>query len=292
MARLSDAVLEKEKMYAGVSPAANLIRGGQSGYMPKIGTISEDGKTYDEWVSDTSYVSTNVIPVLMRVPGFFKYMQDKDKWVATYKALIELHPLTITGLTSGLTVEFDETPVGGSGEMLESLTDVKRARSSLNTTYKEKANKAIGKFFDILIRYGMMDPDTKKPLVSKLINDMDQAGIYTSDFYTGTVMYIEPDITQKFVVDAWLRVNMMPKSNGERTGQRNLAAAGSGKELSIDWTGITMNNEAVLKLAQTTLSGMTVLDKLPDTDMIAPNAQGPDANVNGSEAGKVGYQKY
>lgn len=289
MARLKDAVLEKDKLYTGTSPASNLVHGGQQGYMPKIGTIAADGKVYEEWISNTAYISNNVIPVVLRTPGFFEYMDNKKQWVETYKALIELHPLTITGLTSGLTAEFDETPVGGGGEQQETLTDVKRARSSLAMTYKEKANKAITKFFDILIRYGMMDPDTKKPLVANLIKDMDKVGIYTPDFYTGTVLFIEPDTTQKFVVDAWLRVNMMPKSNGERTGQRNMNAAGEAKELSIDWTGITMNNENVLTLAQTTLSALSVLTKVPDTDMIVPNKDGADANVN---AAKTGFNDY
>jgi len=289
MARLKNAVLEKNKLFAEAAPTANLVDGGQQGYMPKIGTIAADGKVYDEWISNASYVSNNVIPIVLRTPGFFQYMQDTAKWIATYKALIELHPLTITGLTSGLTVEFDETPIGGGGEQQESITDVKRARSSLATTYKEKANKAITKFFDILIRYGMMDPDTKKPLVSNLIKNMDTIGIYTPDFYTGTVLFIEPDITQKVVVDAWLRVNMMPKSNGERTGQRNMNSAGEGKELSIDWTGITMNNENVLDLGQTTLSALSVLNKIPDTDMIVPNKDGADANVTAS---KVGFNDY
>lgn len=291
MARLKDAVLDKEKLYAGINPTANLSFGGQQGYMPKIGTIAEDGKVYEEWISNHAYVSKNIIPIVIRTPKFFELMEDKDKWIDTFKALIELHPETITGLTSGLTVEFDEHAVGGGGEMQEEVTDVKRARSTLNTTYKEKANKAITKYFDIFIRYGMMDPDTKKPLVSNLIKNIDEVGgIYTPDFYTGTVLFIEPDTTQKVVVDAWLRTNMAPKSNGERTGKRDMKTAGNTVDISIDWSGITMNNEAVLKLAQTTLNGLSILSKVPDVDMVAPTA--PDGGLAADVSkSNIGYNE-
>jgi hypothetical protein len=212
-------------------------------------------------------------------------MPDTAKWIETFKALIELHPSAITGLTSGLTVDTDEHAVGGGGEFQEEITDSKRARSTVNTTYKEKAGKGIGKFFDVFIRYGMMDPDTKKPLVAKFIESIeDIGGLYTPDFYTATVMFIEPDITQKVVVDAWLVTNMFPKSNGERTGKRDIKSAGDAPELSIDWAGITMNNEAVHDMADKILSNLTVLNKIPDVDMI-PSESEVSANVAGAKVG-------
>lgn len=288
MARIKDSVLNKNSVYAGHSPALNLKYGGQQGYMPRIGTIAEDGKTYEEWINNHAYVSRNIIPIVIRTPKFFEHMPDTTKWIASFKALIELHPQAITGLTSGLTVDVDEHAVGGGGEMQEEITDVKRARSTVNTTYKEKAGKAIGKFFDVFIRYGMMDPDTKKPLVSKFIDDIgDIGGLYTPDFYTATVLFIEPDITQKVVVDAWLCTNMFPKSNGERTGKRDIKSAGEAPELSIDWAGITMNNEAVHDMADKVLANLTVLNKIPDIDMI-PSESDVNANVVG---GGVGFNE-
>ncbi len=288
MARIKDSVLDGDSFYAGHNPALNLKHGGQQGYMPRIGTIAKDGKTYEEWINNHSYISKNIIPIVIRTPKFFDHMPDSAKWVETFKALIELHPQAITGLTSGLTVDVDESAVGGSGEMQEEITDVKRARSTINTTFKEKAGKAIGKFFDAFIRYGMMDPDTKKPLVSKFIDSIDDiGGLYTPDFYTATVLFIEPDVTQKVVVDAWLVTNMFPKSNGERTGKRDIKAAGEAPELSIDWAGITMNNEAVLGMADKVLANLTILDKLPDLDMV-PAASEVTAGV---KAAKVGFNE-
>jgi len=276
MSRITDAVLDKTGTYAANRPALDLTHGGQQGWMPKIGYIGADGKHYEEWISNHAYIKKNVIPVVLRYPRFMDFMPESDKWKATYKALIELHPQSIEGLTSGLTVEVDEHAVGGAGEMQEELTDVKRARSTISMTFKEKAGKTIQKFLDHVIRYGMMDPDTKKPLVTKYLTDANMAtigGIYTPDFYTGTVLFIEPDTTHKIVVDAWLSSNMFPKGNGDRTGKRNLTEAGEAPEITVEWTSITMNNEATLVLADKILKTLNVIDKIPDTDFTLPSNQ-------------------
>lgn len=290
MSRITDAVLDKTGTYADSRPALDLTKGGQNGWMPKIGFLGDDGKSYEEWISNHAYIKKNVIPVVLRYPRFMDYMPESDKWKATYKALIELHPLSIEGLTSGLTVEVDEHAVGGAGEMQEELTDVKRARSTISMTFKEKAGKSIQKFLDYVIRYGMMDPDTKKPLVTKYFTEDALAamgGIYTPDFYTGTVLFIEPDTTHKVVVDAWLSSNMFPKGNGDRTGKRNLTEAGEAPELSIEWTSITMNNEAVLGLADTILKSLNVIDKIPDTDLTLPS-QKVDESIAAADTGFTG----
>jgi len=285
MARIKDALLQKGNGHAVHSPVASLNYGGQNGYMAKIGRVDLDGKNYEEWISNQAYVQRNIIPIVIRTPLFFNFMPEPKKWISAYKALIELHPLAITGLTSGLTVEVDEHAIGGAGEMQEEATNVTRARSNINTNFKEKANKSITKFLDLCIRYGIMDPDTKKPLVSNLIDDIGQiGGAYTADFYTGTVLFIEPDVTQKVVVDAWLTTNMFPKTNGERTGKRDIHSAGEAPELSIDWGGITMNNEEVLKMADIVLSKLTVIKTLPDVDMVTPASEAT-AEVDGSEVG-------
>lgn len=284
MARISDAILNKDTVYAGKTPVVDLKYGGQNGYMPRIGTKIGD-KTFEEWISNQAYVQRNIIPIVLRAPKFFNYMPDAQKWIDTYKALIELHPLAITGLTSGLTVETDEHNVGGAGEMQEEITDVKRARSSINITYKEKAGKSITKFFDYMIRYGMMDPDTKKPLVTKFNSDLlNTIEMYTADFYTGVILWVEPDITQQGVVDAWMSVNLFPKSNGDRTGKRDIKSAGDAPELSIDWASITINNEAVIEIAEKNLKKLGVLNNIPDVDLTAPLSE-PDADVKASSVG-------
>lgn len=285
MSRITDAVLAKDEVFAGHSPALKLVHGGQNGWLPRIGQVGADGKNYEEWISNHAYIKKNVIPVVIRYPKFMDFMPNSADWIATYKALIELHPLSIEGLSSGLTVEFDEHAVGGAGEMQEELTNVTRARSTISHTYKEKAGKSIQKFLDYYIRYGMMDPDVKKPLVTEYINSMeDIGGMYTPDYYTGTVLYIEPDTTHKVVVDAWLCSNMAPKGNGDRTGKRDLRSAGEAPELSVEFTSITMNNEAVLAMADTILASLTVINDIPDTELVLPSSE-VDQDVAAADVG-------
>lgn len=286
MSRITDGILGKGTAYAGSSPALDLAFGGQQGYMARIGLKGQDGKHYEEWINNHAYIKQNVIPVVLRYPLFFEFMPEKDKWIATYKALIEDHPLTIDGLQSGLTVETDEHAIGGGGEFQEEITDVKRTRSNLSFTFKEKAGKSIQKFLDFVIRYGYKDPDAKKPLVTRYmdVNDAKVGGMYTPDFYTGSVLFIEPDITQQVAVDAWLCSNMFFKGNGERTGKRDIKTAPEAPELTIESSSITMNNEAVMELAQSVLSSLTVTKQVPDVDQTLPTTQIDEA-VKAQSAG-------
>lgn len=284
MARVTDAVLAAGEGHALTGQVMNLIYGGQQGYMPRIGQVGTDGKSYDEWISNQAYIKKNVIAVVIDYPKFMDFMPNPQKWIETYKALIEEHA-TIDGLSSGVTVETDEHAIGGGGEFQEEPTDVKRARSSINYNFKEKANKSIQMFIDYCIRYGIMDPDTKKPLVMKYINDISQiGGMYTPDYYSGTVLYIEPDTTHKVVVDAWLSTNQFFKSNGERTGRRDMKSAGETLDLSIEVSSITLNNANVKTFAQKILAGLTVINKIPDTDLVLPVSE-INSNVTAATPG-------
>lgn len=286
MARITDSILEGTKAYDRYSETIDLRHGGMQGPLPRIGSVDTSGNYVDEWVGNQDYVSNNSIPIVIRTPGFFDLLPDSDKWIETFKALIELHPQAITGLNSGLTVEVSETTIGGGGESQASYTDVKRTPSALNIVWKEKAGKAIGKFFDTFIRYGMMDPDLKKPLVASLVTDWTKiGGIYTPDFYTATILFIEPDVTQHYVVDAWMVTNAFPKGNGERTGGRDMKTAGEGKDISIDWAGITLANEGTFVLARDILGRLTSLQSAISEQDITLPANDIDTNVNSKDVG-------
>ena len=130
-----------------------------------------------------------------------------------------------------------------------------------------------------------MDPDVKRPLVSQYITDISKVGgMYSADYYTGTVIFIEPDITQKVVVDAWLSTNMFFKSNGDRTGKRDIHSANEVPEYSIESACITMNNEAVFVLADKILLSLTTVNKLPDTGIVVPTGD-VDASLTAAKTG-------
>lgn len=273
MSRLTEAVLAKGRAYNSLVPGLDLKYGGQFGYMPRIGGYGADGRLAEEWVNSTSYLKQNMIPILMRYPKFFDFMPDKEYWIAGYKALIEEHCSSITGLSSGITVDTDETPLGGGGETMEEPTGSKRAKSSLNTSIVDKAGRTVQRLLNMLIRYGIQDPDVKKPLLSN-INNFDVMsslqGVYTADMYTSTILFIEPDITQQIVLNAWLCVNVFPKSDGENTGKRDITQGGEKNTLSIDWACTTMNNHPVFELGQTVLNSLSVLKQNPDYDILPP----------------------
>ena len=270
MATITDSVLNQKTLYAGSSPTPNLKYGGQSGYLPRIGMVGPDGKNYDEWISNQAYVSRNIIPVVIRAPKFFSLLPEPARWLEVYKALLEVHALSIVGLTSEIELTTDEHAIGGGGEFQEEVTDSKRTRSAISYTFKEKTNKAIVKFLDYYIRYGIMDPDVKKPLIS---TSVDTSSIPSAELSTGTILFIETDISQRVVVDAWLCSNFFPRRTGERTGQRNLTSAGETKDLSIDFASITMNNEAVLNMATNILNGLTILNNIPDINNVVPSSE-------------------
>ena len=288
MSRIVDSIMGKDEGYSGGTPTTNLAYGGQNGLMTAIGSVGPDGKKYSEWISSVPYVSKNVIPVIFSYPGFFKYMPNPEFWRRSYKALIELHPESIEGLQSGLTVEFDETKIAGTNNILHTPTDVNRATSDLTLTFKEKANKTIQKFIDVFLRYGVMDPDFKKPLVSELLSESDLANmnhVYSNDMFTASILFIEPDNLHRSVVDAWFLVNVGFKDNGERTGASKRNDAGEGLSLSIAMTSLTLAGDAVMELANNTLKKLTVLRSNPETDMplpqdeIAPDVQATDTGI-------------
>jgi len=235
----------------------NIDFGGQFGWSPRLGYIDKDKSFHSEWISNHKYVSKNVVAVVLQTPRFFDFMPDPQKWINAFKALIELHSKSIEGLSSGLTVEYSEHAVGGAGEMQEEVTNVTRARSTVTHTVEEKAGKPINRFLTDWIRYGLMDPDTKHALIGTMSNWKNE--LYTPEYYTATVLYFEPDITMRSIVEAWLCTNMAPKGNGEVVGKRDLTSGGEVKEIAIEFTSITMYNEPVRRLAQSILDEMTTI---------------------------------
>ena len=233
-------------------------QGGQMGYSIRP----------SEYVSNTAYVRRNVIPILIEAPKGFTVMPNGLALTSTLKSLMELHSKNITGLNDTLSVEFAEDAFGGAGEMQETLTNVTRERSTVSHTFTEKYGKATSSFFYTWIRGLLMDPNTKVPLYTQTEAGANNAITHTQlpDFTGATMLYIEPDPTHCHVVAAYLVTNMMPKSSGERTSERDLTSGGDLVEVSIEFTGITQVGSAVTKLAQSILSsiGFAGYDALGD----------------------------
>ena len=274
MGRLTDALLEGRAFSKGATqPMLDLVHGGQLGFAPDL----------SEWVSNQNYVRKNMFCLLVEAPKFFLAMPDPDKWTATLKALVELHPRSIDGLNAALTVETAETPVGGSGEVQEEVTDVKQARSQPVFTFDEKYGRPIQTFLSDWIRYGLMDPNSKIANVGTLAanrpNDM------LADNYAATMIFIEPDPTHRKVVKSWLCTNMFPKGTGDIVGKRDITSGSELLSLSIEFTALSQYNLGSNVLAQALLDNINITNANP---YLRPAfVDGITADVN---AGASGYR--
>ena len=111
----------------------------------------------------------------------------------------------------------------------------------------------------------MEDPDMGFALASRLLG---QETVWLPDMYASTILYFEPDITNKYVIDAWIIGNMFPKTAPEITAKRDLQAAKEDKQVDIEFAALTLSTDAVRKMAQEVLNNLTIFDIDPQN--IAP----------------------
>lgn len=251
--RYTDALLDGRAFSRGTTnPMLNIKFGGQQGFGPDL----------REWVGNAAYVQRNVFAILMRAPRFFQSFDDSALWVECLRSLIELHPRTIEGLNRGLTVETDDTPVGGAGEVQEEFTNVTRERSQPVFTYNEKYGRPIQTFLENWITYGLMDPATKVANIGTLASGYPTDML--PDQYSMSVLFVEPDPTHRKVVKSWLSTNMFPKGTGEITGKRDLTAALTLQEISVEFTALTQVGLGVDVLAQRILDTINITNANPN----------------------------
>ena len=271
MSRLSDALLTGAYQKDQNAPMLNVQYGGQGGWAPNL----------SEWVSNQAYVSRPVTCILLEPPKLFTVLPDSAKWIAALKALFELHPKTIEGLSSGLKVDFEEHDVGGAGEKQQEVVNVTRERSQPKHSYVDKYGRPIQTLLDYWIRYGMMDPDTKFALAGTLGNS--NVKDLLADWMTASALYYEPDPLHQKVQKAWLCTNMMPMGNGDITGKRDLTGSQEMSNLDIEFTAITQTGLGVNAFAQTILDSIKTTHA--DPSMKASFITGISADVSAVAGG-------
>lgn len=248
MARVTDAILGQKGYGRGhSSPMVDLAFGAQQGFSPDL----------REWVSNAAYVRRNVFCLLLEAPRFFQLMPDPQKWTEALRMLFEMHPRTIEGLNAGLTVDTDETPVGGGGEVQEEYVNVTRARTQPVFTFNDKYGAPMNTFLRTWIEYGLMNPHSKVANIGTLTGQRPDDML--PDWYSATAIFIEPDPTHRKVIRSWLCTNMWPKSDGDVTGSRDLTAAMNLSNISVEFTAIAQYGIGVDQFAQQ-LMDQLVLD--------------------------------
>ena len=94
-----------------------------------------------------------------------------------------------------------------------------------------------------------MDPDSKFALIST-ITDKKLPDDWLFDWYAGTILAYETDITNRFVDKAWLTTNLFPQSTGDINGSRELTAARELLSLDIEFTGTSVSGHSIVMMAQ------------------------------------------
>lgn len=239
----------------GHAPTIDVQYGASMGFMPD----------YTAYVSNAPYVRRNAFALLLEAPAGFQFLPNPEAWVGTLKALMEQNHLSFEGLQSTLTASYEETPMGGAGEMMQAISDMKRERSQPSYTFNEKYGRAIWKFMDGWMTGLLMDPETKVPTVTANNRVADRPLDLLPDVVGATVLFIEPDPTHTKPLRAWLTTNMMPETSGEWTARRDITQSGEKQDYTIRFTGLTQQGEGVNRLGERLMSEIAMAGVNPNT---------------------------
>lgn len=255
MAREKDILLENKAWSQTKFNSLTLQKGGMMGWMPDLREIHS-------W---QQYVPRNAIFLVLETPRFLNYLPNPEVWRESWRCLIEKHARKISGWKQGLKASITEQFAGGAGELLQIVGDMKRDRTDPVLEFDEKEGRPIQRMLEIHLRYALMDPDTKTALISTLFNqgaagvssdlgqDIGEDGLpkdWLLDWFGGTVIGYETDITNRFVDKATITTNFWPHETGAIDMSRDLTAGKEKLELSIPFSGMSVSGYAVVQVAQ------------------------------------------
>jgi len=277
-----DSHIGGESFYAEDLPTMDIRYGGQWGALPRIGGVDSD-KPIHEWMHEQSYLRRDVIPVVLQVPKGFSLLPNPTEWNEAIKALFEVHAKTIEGLNSSLTVEHAEHVLGMSGATMREVGNVTREATSITIGgIQERYGNPFEILLDVWIRYMMMDPDHKTPLITRVAAAETLPKAWTAEWYTCTVMFIEPDPLYRMPVHAWLVSNLYPSGNPDIVGSKDKTAGRATKELSIDMGGFALphTNKRVKALATKIITNLKLWEKDPEDILLPANTVQTDIENN------------
>ena len=273
MANFAKNLLHDQSYLKGTkSYAVDASKGGQFGFMIDIGN----------YINNTPYVGHDVIPVLMQYPKAYDLFDKdtRDTLVRMLKSLIEVNAKSITGLRSTLATEWMSVEVGGAGEIQQEISNVTRERSAPSYTWHEVDGCAIGRFWEWNIEMLGMDANSKYP---NIIAEGFNITTLLADMTRFVTLYIEPDRTGQYAVDAYLCANMFPQSAGDRESLRELTSAKQGRDITIEFTALTQRGYGVIALAQKFLDAINYTGANPQYQPAAVDVV--DQNIQAMKSG-------
>lgn len=238
----------------GLSGQAPMLDPGKSG--GQWGPVNN----LKEFASDKPYVNRPVIAILLRQPAFFDNIPDGEFLTRTLRNLIERRSMKIEGLKGTIKWAVDDTPLGAGGQFMKFVTDAKMDRSDVTHTYLELEGMPIANFHSFWGRYGLMDPDLRTALANTLEGGPTD---WLPDQYTMSVLYFEPDSTNKKVVKSWIGTNLFPETTGEIDGGADKNSPGTKLEHSIMYGGAYQFNLGGNVFAQSVLDLMNFTNANP-----------------------------
>ena len=253
---------------AGIE-TTDITQGGNWGFLPRIGGLDND-KNIHTWMYNQPYHRRDLIAIVLETPKGFDYLPNPTMWHQAVKALFEVHAKTIDGLDSSLTVDSTETESGLSGGKMKSPSNVTRAESNVTLGgIQEAYGIPFEILLDIWIRYFIMDPDNKAPLITTLPN-ADKITVYDPTYWTCSVVFIEPDVLLRKATHGWLTVNLYPANNPEIVGKKDKTTGRELKELSIEMGGMSVppTNRRVMDLSNRVLTNIKLYNTTPDEIML------------------------
>lgn len=229
---------------ANVANMMNLAQAGSFQLAPALGNLG----------ANSPYVGRNLIPFLLEAPRFFRYTSNASYLTRCLKNFVETHVRTIEGLTQQIQVDYADSPWGGSGERIQTATNVTRQTSNPSFGAWELQGRAIQKFIKWWINYGIADENTKYP---RIVSDgIVQAQHYDATFAGMSMMFVEPDPTMTDVVQAYLCTNMQPMGTGPWDARKDVAQIGQNLDLNIEFTALTDISDGVILYARELLAGL------------------------------------
>ena len=271
--------MSPESTLAGGTPIVPDItsHGGEAGFLHNIAG----------YVSNAQYVKPNVIAIVMATPRGFDYLPNSEDWHRALKSVIETHSRTIGGIDSSVTVEYSEQQVDGAGGMQAEMINVTRANSAPSHTFMEKNGKIITKLFDGWIYNLIGDPLNNVPRVLTYSENGDGNEIpdMLPDMQSMTTLYIEPDVTNRFALDAWLVTDMKPRAGAPRQGSKEITGAKQNLEISIEFTGLQQVGATIVQLATRILNDLSLGSVNADFMPAFISERSADVNADASRTG-------
>lgn len=277
----------KGKVYAGQTPTLDLSKGGQFGYKPN----------YREWLNNQAYVRRNARVILLSAPKMFYNLTSPEKWIGALKALLEVHPKSVTGFDFGLTLNTATHEVGAGGQLQHEPVKTVRADSSPSFIYQSKVGRPEQRLFDTWIRM-ILDPNTtySSALYWNDIGGSSRTsvndGTFFADQYAATILVFEPNQSFSKVEKACIVHNFFPLTTGPVIMESNPVDDLQLEELQINFSGIVDPCDGAVYLAQQILDEIrtNVLGANPCTTKVSSvEGKTRDALVASTDS-SVGYK--